>query len=54
MLYHVAGPSANGWCVVEVWESQEAADRYFQQGLGKALQEANITIQPVGCVREVL
>jgi quinol monooxygenase YgiN len=46
MLYHVGGPTENGWCVVEVWESQEAMDRFFQQGLGKALQEANINIQP--------
>ncbi len=46
MLYHAGGPTANGWCVVEVWESQEAMDRFFQQGLGKALQEANINVQP--------
>jgi quinol monooxygenase YgiN len=47
MLYHVAGPTGNGgWRVVEVWESQEALDRFFQEKLGKALQNANISIQP--------
>ena len=46
MLYHAGGPTENGWCVVEVWESQEALDRFFQQKLGAALQQANINIQP--------
>ena len=46
MLYHAAGPTANGWRVVEVWESQEAADRYFQEKLGAALTKANISAQP--------
>jgi hypothetical protein len=46
MLYHVGGPTETGWRVTEVWESQEAADRFFQQTLGQALKDANITIQP--------
>jgi quinol monooxygenase YgiN len=47
MLYHVAGPTeAGGWRVIEVWESQEAADRFFKEKLGQALQKANISIQP--------
>src|SRR5688500_19930785 len=46
MLYHVGGPTESGWWVVEVWESQEAMDRFFQEKLGAALQKANITIQP--------
>ena len=46
MLYHVAGPSETGWVVVEVWESQEAVDRFFQEKLGQALQKANINAQP--------
>ncbi len=45
MLYHAGGPTAKGWCVVEVWESQEAMDRFFQQGLGNAQQEASINVQ---------
>ena len=46
MLYHVAGPGPSGWRVVEVWESQEAADRFFQAPLGPALRRANTSVQP--------
>ena len=46
LLYHVAGQGEHGWYVVEVWESQEAAQRFFDTKLGRALQEANINIQP--------
>jgi quinol monooxygenase YgiN len=47
MLYHVAGPIENGdWRVIEVWESQEAVDRFFKEKLGQALQKANISGQP--------
>ena len=46
MLYHVAAPMANGWRVVEVWESQAAADKFFQEKLGQALQKANISAKP--------
>jgi hypothetical protein len=46
MLYHVGGPTETGWQVAEVWESQEAADRFFQVTLGQALRNANINIQP--------
>ena len=45
-LYHVAGPTANGWRVVEVWESQDALDRFFAEKLGAALARAKIDIQP--------
>ena len=31
MLYHIAGPAqSGGFKVIEVWESQEDADRFFQ------------------------
>lgn len=46
LLSHVAGPGENGWCVVEVWESQEALQRHFDEGLSQALQQANINVQP--------
>ena len=38
-IFHAAGPTEDGWRVVEVWESQEAADAYFQGELGQALQD---------------
>ena len=46
LLHHAAGPSASGWCVMEVWESQEALERFFQEKLGAALQSAGITAHP--------
>ncbi len=46
MISHSAGPREGGWCVIEVWESQEAAQQFFDQKLGAALQEAKITVQP--------
>ena len=46
LLYHAGGPSETGWCVIEVWESQEILDRFFQEHLGAALQTAGITVQP--------
>jgi hypothetical protein len=39
---HVAGPMDGGWRVVDVWESKEAFEKFFQTKLGKALQEAGI------------
>jgi hypothetical protein len=46
MLYHAAGMGKDGMVVFEVWESQEAAQRFFDEKLGQALQEANITVHP--------
>jgi len=46
MLYHAAGASENGFCVIEVWESQAVAERFFQEQLGTALQAAGINVQP--------
>ena len=46
-LFHVDGPIEGGWRVVDVWESQEAFDRFLQEKLGQALQEAGLaTPQP--------
>jgi quinol monooxygenase YgiN len=45
-LSHVAGPTENGWYVVETWESQEALDRFVSDKLQQALQKAGINIRP--------
>ena len=45
-LYHAAGPTENGWYVVETWESQEALDRFVRDKLQQALQNAGIAHQP--------
>ena len=46
LLSHVAGPTSDGWRVLEVWESQEAVDKFFQDKLQAALQNENIVVQP--------
>jgi len=46
MLHHVAGTTADGIVVVELWESQEALNTFFAEKLGTAMQAAGITIQP--------
>lgn len=46
MLFHVAGPTETGWCVIELWESQEAAQRFFDQTLKQALEQAGIPTDP--------
>jgi hypothetical protein len=40
---HIAGPTENGWNVIEVWDSEEEIDRYMTEGgLGQALQDAQV------------
>ena len=45
LLVHVAGEGPNGFRVVDVWESEEACNR-FGEILGPVLQEVGITDQP--------
>jgi quinol monooxygenase YgiN len=42
-LVHVAGPTDDGWRVMEVWESPEAMGAFFQSpAAGEAFQAAQI------------
>ena len=34
LLVHTAGATENGWAVMEVWESQEAQERFMSERLG--------------------
>jgi hypothetical protein len=45
-LFHAAGPTADGWRVIEIWEAQEPAERFYQHTLAPVAQRANITPQP--------
>lgn len=38
-ILHLAGPYNGGWRTVDVWESQEAADRFFHDHLSVAFAE---------------
>lgn len=42
---HVDGPIEGGWRLVDVWESQEALDKFFQERLQQVYQELGLTPQ---------
>ncbi len=45
LLVHIAGEGPSGFRVVDVWESEEACNR-FGETLGPILQDIGITDQP--------
>ncbi|MFD7902253.1 hypothetical protein ACFV4F_00250 [Kitasatospora sp. NPDC059722] len=45
IVSHVAGPTATGWHVTDVWESREAFDR-FAEVLRPILQDVGIPADP--------
>ena len=45
LLSHVAGPTDNGWRVIDVWESEEAFQR-FGATIGPVLQEVGMPGEP--------
>jgi hypothetical protein len=43
-IFHAAGPSPEGgWRVVELWDSEDDARRFFSERLGPAFEAAGIT-----------
>jgi hypothetical protein len=46
LIHHVAGASAAGWVVVEVWESREAQAAFMEGRLGAALQAGGVNGPP--------
>ena len=42
IISHVAGSNADGWCVVDIWESQEKFDSFMQSRLGSAMGKAGL------------
>ena len=45
ILSHVAGPTDNGWRVVDIWESEEAFQR-FGEVIGPVLEEVGLPGEP--------
>ena len=41
-LVHFAGPVEGGWRVVNVWESQEVADKFWNEKVKPARQQAGL------------
>ena len=38
ILYHACGPVADGWRIMDVWESREAFDRFVDEAYVPAVQ----------------
>ena len=46
-VFHVAGPSPNsGWRVIEVWISEEDANRFYEERFMPALRALGLTVPP--------
>jgi hypothetical protein len=46
-IFHIAGPSPNGgWRVIEVWETEEAANRFFAERFIPAVQTLGLAGAP--------
>jgi hypothetical protein len=46
-IFHAAGPSPNGgWRVIEVWESQEDAQRFVKERLLPAFEAVGAALPP--------
>lgn len=47
-ILHVAGPGPNGgWRVFEVWDSEEAANRFFRERFVPALEALGLSVSPL-------
>ena len=42
LLSHVCGVTDDGILIVDVWDSEESLQRFFDEGLGAALAEAGV------------
>jgi hypothetical protein len=48
--FHAAGPTDDGFAVIDVWNSRDDFDRFMQGRLGEAIQEAGV---PQPQIREI-
>jgi hypothetical protein len=46
LILHTAGQSEQGWYVYDIWESQEAFERFAAAKLGPAMQELGVEGPP--------
>jgi hypothetical protein len=42
LIQHVAASDGNGLLIVDLWESEEAIDRFYEERLGAALEQAGV------------
>ena len=45
-LFHVAGPMPGGWRVLDLWESEEAFERFANERLKPAVEQVGIPDMP--------
>jgi hypothetical protein len=46
LIQHVAASDGSGLLIVDLWESEEAIDRFYEERLGDALKEAQVPEPP--------
>lgn len=46
MIFHCAGQASAGWRVFDIWESQDAFDRFQKDRLAPAFEKAGIQGRP--------
>ena len=46
LISHLAGPSATGWRVVDVWQTRADFENFLQTRLGAAIHNSGMTGQP--------
>jgi hypothetical protein len=45
-IFHIAGPGLDGWRVIDIWESQEAFERFQSERIAPAAAEAGLLGEP--------
>ena len=46
IVSHTAGKSANGWCVVDIWESEAPLTKFSESTLGPAFAKVGDVPEP--------
>ena len=45
-IFHVGGPMEGGWRVLDIWESEEAFERFANERLKRAVEQVGIPDMP--------
>jgi len=46
LIFHCAGQASGGWRVFDIWESEDAFDRFLKDRLAPAFQKAGVQGRP--------
>jgi hypothetical protein len=46
ITFHVNGPGEGGWCVIDAWESKAERDRFLEERIKPATQDAGLAGPP--------